>query len=174
MTKIDLNDVTGTRPELRKRIHDVFSAEQPGTGKGEKASRYLYFVERLADGRRIFLKRPTWLNKGVDFMVCVEHTHFRQGRYSDMARFSDIINDLALKKDDAPRVYSRAKSLIRKVYHCHELNDTEYRGLNFPNGHSIELMLKLLKWLFIEQDVTYWNYSGRAKLYDGLKDSGLV
>ena len=107
-------------------------------------------------------------------MVCVEHTHFRQGRYSDMARFSDIINDLALKKDDAPRVYSRAKSLIRKVYHCHELNDTEYRGLNFPNGHSIELMLKLLKWLFIEQDVTYWNYSGRAKLYDGLKDSGLV
>jgi hypothetical protein len=27
-----------------------------------------------------------------------------------------------------------------------------------------EMLLKILKWLFIEQDITYWNYDGRQML----------
>ena len=41
-------------------------------------------------------------------------------------------------------------------------------------GIEIEGILKLVKWLFLEQDVTYWNYSGRAMLYQSLKGNGLV
>jgi hypothetical protein len=128
----------------------------------------------MATGQRIFLKRPTWLNKGVDFMVCAEGTTFRQGRYSDMARFSDIINDLKTKRRESASEYSRVKEIIDCVYRCHVVTDESYRDLSFTRGHSVEMILKLLKWLFIEQDVTYWNYSGRAKLYGGLKEARLV
>lgn len=138
------------------------------------ASRYRYYVEVMANGGRIFLKRPTWLNKGVDFMVCAEGVSFRDGRYSDMARFADIMKDLRTKQSENPTEYLRARELVECVYQCHVLNDEQCRTLNFTRGHSIELILKLLKWLFIEQDVTYWNYSGRAKLYGGLEEAGLV
>jgi len=34
-------------------------------------------------------------------------------------------------------------------------------------GYPIDLILGVVKWLFIEQDVRYWNYSGRAMLFSG-------
>jgi len=39
----------------------------------------------------------------------------------------------------------------------------------FINSIEVETVLKLIKWLFIEQDVTYWHFSGRNMLYRGLK-----
>lgn len=47
--------------------------------------------------------------------------------------------------------------------------------LDYSNQqHPIEIILLALKWLFIEQDFTYWNNSGRFMLYDTLKNYGLV
>ena len=34
----------------------------------------------------------------------------------------------------------------------------------FHKGLTLEMLLKILKWLFIEQDITYWNYDGRQML----------
>jgi hypothetical protein len=40
---------------------------------------------------------------------------------------------------------------------------------NLPNfGEPYELILKTLRWLFIEQDVTYWSGQGRNMLYNGI------
>ena len=107
-------------------------------------------------------------------MVCAEGVSFRTGRYSDMASFEDIIHDLKTKRREDAVEYLQVRELIERVYQCHELTDAQCRALNFRTGHSIELILKLLKWLFIEQDVTYWNYSGRGKLYGGLQEADLV
>jgi hypothetical protein len=38
------------------------------------------------------------------------------------------------------------------------------------NGIKIEIILKIVKWPFIEHDITYWSFSGRAMLYNGLKN----
>ena len=54
------------------------------------------------------------------------------------------------------------------------MNEEEYSNIYFEMGIEIEGILKIVKWLFLEQDVTYWNYSGRAMLYQSLKDNGLV
>ena len=35
-------------------------------------------------------------------------------------------------------------------------------------GLNVELLVKVLKWLFIEQDIRCWNYSGREMLWAGL------
>ena len=40
----------------------------------------------------------------------------------------------------------------------------------FNSGYSPELILKLVKWLFIEQDIRDWNTSGRAMLMNGIND----
>ncbi len=61
---LDLHDEK-TREGLRKRVVLAFLDEAPG-------AKYHYLVETLKDGRRIYLKRPTFLNKGLDFQIWVE------------------------------------------------------------------------------------------------------
>ena len=40
--------------------------------------------------------------------------------------------------------------------------------------HPVEIIILAIKWLFMEQDCAYWNYSGRAMFYSALKEKGLV
>ena len=48
----------GTRNEVRMRVVQKFSEETPGTGRGEEASGYTYYVEKLKNGDRVYLQRP--------------------------------------------------------------------------------------------------------------------
>jgi len=167
-------DVQGSREDIRKMLFHAFVNEAPGTGRAANASKYQYFVEVLADRNRVFLKRPGRLNKGVDFMVCVEGYSFGRNRNQNMASFNDIIEDLIGKKQESADEFDKAKHLIQRIYDCVEVEPSEFSDIQFTSGYPIELVLKLLKWFFIEQDVTYWNYSGRRMLYDGLSEKGLV
>lgn len=167
-------DVCGSREDIRRNLFLAFVNEAPGTGKDEQASKYQYYVEALADGKRVFLKRPGRLNKGVDFMVCVEGYSFGSNRNKDMASFKDIIEDLVEKQQENEGEFAKVKLHIQRVFECQEFEPSAFDDIQFISGYPIELVLKLLKWFFIEQDVTYWNYSGRRMLYEGLKDKGLV
>ena len=71
---IDFELRLNSREELMKKAVETFISEKPGYWKDGKkyVTRYKYFVEKLEDGRRIYLKRPTFLNKGIDFQVWVE------------------------------------------------------------------------------------------------------
>ena len=40
--------------------------------------------------------------------------------------------------------------------------------------HPIQIIILAIKWLFMELDCAYWNYSGRKKLFESLVESGLV
>ena len=40
--------------------------------------------------------------------------------------------------------------------------------------HPIQVILLAMKWLFMEQDCAYWNYSGRQMFLDGLTENGLL
>lgn len=53
------------RKELRRAIAEKWSEEEAHTN-------YRYNVECCADGKRVYLLRPTWLNKGFDFQVNIE------------------------------------------------------------------------------------------------------
>ena len=58
------------RQQMRNDIIDLFKNEQPGTGTGANAARYIYEVENF-NNYRIQLCRPANLNKGFDFTVNV-------------------------------------------------------------------------------------------------------
>ncbi len=159
----------GTRNDIRMSVVDVLSNEIPGTGKGALASRYTYYVESLADGRRVYLRRPANLHNGFDFIVCVEDTNFNaNGRRRNYPTHDNIINDLSVKHDENPRKYETLYSVLYAIYTCSEIPQLDFRNNDFTSGFPCDLIIKVLKWLFIEQDIRYWNYSGRDMLWNGI------
>lgn len=60
---------------------------------------------------------------------------------------------------------------MKRVYICERLNKVlhDAERLSYTNGWSVEIVLKLVKWFFIEQDITYWNRTGRDMLWNGIK-----
>lgn len=171
-TYITLHISASDRASYRRQLISEFLNEQPGTTNF--VTEYYYYVDVLQNGNRIYLKRPTALNKGVDFEVRVEKTQFRYGIRGNVIStgnrpsHNDIHRDLEAKKAENPAEFMRLKALLDKTYTCTPIPDSEYLGFSFTSGHSVEIIFKSLKWLFIEQDITYWNRSGRAMLYNGL------
>lgn len=152
----------GTRNDVRMRVVDVFSQESPGTGNGNNASKYTYFVETLESGDRVYLQRPANLHNGFDFLVCVENYDYSDdGRGRNYPKHEDIGDDLQLKKEEDPEMYGKLYDILKKVFDCHDVTEEEYRDIYFKNGLPTDHIIKTIKWLFIEQDIRYWNYSGR-------------
>lgn len=182
-TEVTISIQASSRAGFRKKLVELFLNEKPGAN-GE-SSQYVYFVEQDSTGNRIYLKRPTNLNKGFDFEVRVENVNFThiaktnslvgnkspfQPRITNSNRPShdNIINDLKLKKEENPLLFKRLQPILDKVYYCNEITPSELEPLKFKSGYPIDLIIKCIKWLFIEQDITYWNWSGRSMLYESI------
>lgn len=161
-----------TRHELRRIVVDKFFEEDPGTGGGALASKYRYNVETLQDGRLVFLTRPAHLKKGFDFIIHVERTRFfsKKGRRRDYPTHNNIFDDLREKKKENPELYERFHEAMSKVYDSTDPDDvlSDHSDFVFEKGYNVEMILKVLKWFFIEQDIRDWNYSGRKMFKNAL------
>jgi len=155
------------RSELRKEIINFFLKENPGTGKGEFTSRYNYVVKKKGN-REVYLKRPAQFNNGFDFTLNVSNINFNQGgRATTRPTHGNILDDLFQKKVANAELYNELKIQIDKIYNCQSPDKFEF---NFGIGLDTEILLECIKWLFVEQDVTYWNYSGRAMFYSKIQE----
>ena len=159
-----------SRVELRKIVVSKFLEEEPGVGKGGDASHYRYNVETLSDGRRVYLTRPAYLKKGFDFLINVEETIFQTGH--EYPKHNDIFSDLILKRRENPAMYRRLHQAIERVYNCEDPEDIlpSCTNVKFSVGHSVDLVLKVIKWFLIEQDIRDWNYSGRQMFKNGIDE----
>lgn len=167
------NGNPNTREFFRNQVILEFLKEVAGTGSGDLASKYEYNVETTASGHNIFLQRPAQLNKGMDFTIRIRNYTFPNNRIKDAPKHDDIINDLIDKKSNNPIEYIKVAQIINMLYLCQQIPINLYTNISFNIGMPIETTLKAIKWLFIEQDVTYWNWSGREMFYNGLKKNGL-
>ena len=157
------------RKVIRTSLINEFLKEEPGNGTGDLASKYIYYVEELNSGKKIYLTRPAGRNNGMDFIINVQEEFFlsRSGkRRLKSPAHHNIETDLKKKKLESPKNYKKLYDLICKVYNCETIEFTSLP--EFKEGYDVELILKVLKWLFIEQDVTYWNNSGRKMLMNSL------
>ena len=152
----------GTRNEVRLRVVNALSEETPGTST--ETERYTYYVETLNDGNRVYLRRPANLHNGFDFLVCVENTNYAAPgeRRRNYPKHDDLGVDLQAKKDENPEMYEKLYVLLKKVYECKDVADSDMNNISFSSGLPVDHILKTIKWLFIEQDIRYWNYSGRT------------
>ena len=157
-----------SRAELRKIIVSQFLKEEPGLGGGSDASHYRYNVETLSNGRRIYLTRPAYLKKGFDFRINVEGTIFQTGY--EYPKHDDVFDDLRLKRAENPAMGRRLHQAIERVYDCEDPDDIlpEYADIKFNVGYPVDLILKVMKWFLIEQDIRDWNYSGRQMFKKGI------
>lgn len=173
---INYNLPTSNRKTMREDLIHVFLKEKPGTGILNNASRYRYNVEEFCN-YRIYLKRPTQLNKGFDFTVNIEGLYFKKNRRYSNPSHQDIIDALNNCKLNFPDIYPSIAYKLQQIYDCQSpsLIPSGATFVDFDNHkHPIEIILLAVKWLFMEQDCAYWNYSGRAMFYNKLLENKLI
>lgn len=173
---LDLCLPNGDRVQKREALISCFLNEAAGTGKGEYTSRYQYNVETYGD-YGIYLKRPTQLNKGFDFTVNISGMYFKKNKRYSNPSHHDIFNALASCQHDYPQEYDKVKNAIFSIYNCEEVSiaDIDAYFCDFDGTeHPIQIILLAIKWLFMEQDCAYWNYSGRRMFFEGLSENELV
>lgn len=180
---------SNTRASIRDEVIGWFLSENPGTGNGVNTSNYEYVVDRYSS-YEIFIKRPAILNKGFDFTVNVRSTQAinqisfltKSGKRKVSNPSHDNIIDILdnLKKANNSIYTQSIIPIINQIYNCQSPGLGQQSIASFSLSHlanqqfPIEIILLCLKWLFIEQDITYWNWSGRNKLYSTLQSKGLV
>jgi len=156
-------DNINDRVLLRTHILNQWTIENPN-------SKYRYFVEVLVNGSRIYLERPGRLNKGCDFVIFIEnHITFNNGN-DKPPRHDFITNDLIIKNQNLTKAnWNLLLQAIEAIYNCEPFQIAFAFCNNLPtSGETYELILKTLRWLFIEQDVTYWSGQGRNMLYNNI------
>lgn len=162
ITLANLDQFTN-KTEIREYLLNQWIVETPTT-------KYRYFVETLLNGNRIYLERPGRLNKGCDFVIFIEnHILFNNGN-DKPPKHDFILDDLRVKKQGlSNQEYQNLISSITDIFNCVSVKNALNRLQNQQvTGESYELVLKVSKWFFIEQDITYWAKSGRQMLFDAI------
>lgn len=165
------------RKKIRDQIVDLFKIEQAGTGNRENSTRVIYCVEQIND-EIIYLQRPARLNKGFDFTVNTKNYSFfspterQPNRYTKTPSHNSIAILLQQIREENQQDFNFIMTAIEQIYYCEDPSNIFLQNLT---NHSIgaikiETILKTIKWLFIEQDITYWSFSGRAMLFNGLQN----
>lgn len=130
-----------------------------------------YFVETFDSGKHIYLERPTRLNKGCDFVLFAEDVIRYKNNNDKAPSHDDVLKDIKAKKSMlSSEQYAELLEAIKCIYELKSYEEAEIhvRKLPQPNNWSYELLLKLIRWLFIEQDITYWAGQGRDMLYSAI------
>lgn len=154
------------RDLFRKELIGFFLNETPGTGRDVNASKYQYIIKSIGVNV-VYLSRPAQFNNGFDFTLNVSNINFNpgSGRATTRPTHQNILDDLLLKKNENLVQYREFITEITNIYNCLPTGTTIFQ---FVSGYSSEIILECIKWLFAEQDVTYWNYSGRAMFYQAI------
>jgi len=121
-----------------------------------------YTVDELQNGEEVFLIRPAWLNKGYDFKVCVEGWN---SSANPAPSHSEVYSDLYWKREkDGEEAFDAISSAVMDIHSGsspREVIEAYGEDFDFSVGRRPDALLRPLPWLFIEQDIRYWNYDGR-------------
>lgn len=177
-----------TRENIRKEITGWFLDEKCGTN--QQVSRYEYIVEEFLIGDlkyEIYLRRPAFKNKGMDFVISVRRFKKRTFKHVD----SKWSYREELNRPSFESIYEALENIqggidvsayLKSVYDTSTILDTstipdvliKIRKISKNFEMHLAVAILLFKWFFIEQDCTYWNYSGRELLHKELEENGLL
>lgn len=159
-----------SRSEIVQKVVNTFINTE--RGQMRPGTTFLYPVENLPKGQ-LFIRRPGGLQKwNFDFKVLVpEELGLGRGTHAEMLAY------LKKTKKETPRKFKALLQALTEIYDCSR-NDVDkilkkYSVLKDSpkKGASIEIFLKVIKWMFIMEDIVYWNYKGRTKLYEALLEA---
>jgi hypothetical protein len=157
--------ITGSlkRHKIVKKAVDTF-IETEHNQKGAGIN-FRYPVENVGSRGTIYIKRPG-KKKNFDFKVEVTEKHgIGAGKHGDICHAV-----CELKKADE-RAFKRFWEVLHAVYKCRESDVAEALGRSKSRARLkrkyVEL-LKIIKWMFVMEDILYWDNEGRAFLFNVL------
>lgn len=176
MNIIDLYEIMAqARADIRKKVVIEFLKESAGSSK--ETSKYEYNVEKY-DNYKIVLKRPGVFKKGFDFTVNIRGLYFKKNRRYENPSFDDIKTALQYAKKHFQNDYLFVKEEINKIFNVEAYSFSKIQSVQFEdfegNKHPIIIILLAIKWLFISEDISYWNWSGRNMFMNDLKKEDLA
>lgn len=156
-----------TRKEIRDKLVNRF-LEFP-----KEIFQPIYLWVENKNGYSVYLTCPWQRNKGIDFVINAEWYKFKskKGKNIKNPSHDNIIQDLVQKKQEDENKFKQFYIEIQQVFECKIEAET---NIQFNSGIPADLLLKLLKWLFIEQDITYWTKSGRKMLMKWIDEKLLL
>ncbi len=151
---------------VKKVVNTFIKTEYLRKGKGVS---FKYPVEILPDGQPLYIARPGH-KKNFDFKVEVVINHgVGEGSHREIAE------DLRKKRKENPKAFKVFSKVLTKIYNSMEndvdilLQKQRLTKKSFKKGGDVELILKIIKWMFIMEDIVYWDNEGRAFLYNFLR-----
>lgn len=133
-----------------------------------------YEVEQISDGRKIVVSKPGGkftfgTIKKEDFMVWVYNPKEESLWLISHQNISDDLKDKAARD---PKAAFKILEALEKVYNGEEPDDfLKETQLIAPCGESPEVILKVYKWIWGQEDCNYPppKYKGRAMSWKGWK-----
>jgi hypothetical protein len=171
---------SSSRDSVHREIIELFLNEEHGLDSAGHKMAYTYLVDSVA-GWSIVLSRPARLNRGMNFVVStfpkIPFQKYKKGTFRFVPTQNDVISLLGEAQKSMGPQYARVSRSIEQIFNCGAPSFADAgvcvhdaAGNSFP----VIVVLLLVKWLFTEQDVTYWNYSGREMLFNALKKANLL
>ncbi|MCZ7383928.1 MAG: hypothetical protein O8C62_07450 [Candidatus Methanoperedens sp.] len=152
LNKIPIRIRNATREEFRKKLIEI-----PFSG---------YEVETLSDGRKICITKPGGKNvygrmQIHDFMVWIYNESKNElWRISHDEIFDDLKNKMEQNKSEAKRVILA----LKRVHAGEEPDEVIQENPDLGNsldGYAPELILKVYKWIWGQEDCNYPTGEGR-------------
>ena len=120
-------------------------------------------MEELSIGKKLYIHRPG-VKWNFDFKVEIpSNCGLEEGRHDQIAML------LRSVRDSNEIEFNNLWSIISNLYHCKNNNVDAMlseTSISQINNISPDVLLKVIKWLFIMEDIIYWHYEGRAFLYN--------
>ncbi len=128
--------------------------------KKGKEVEFRYPVEILSNNEKLYIRRPG-IKWDFDFKVEIPLScELGEGRHDQIASFL-----IKLKKENE-EIFNKLWVIIENLYKCVN-NDVDQMLLDFSLTYNyVDVLSKVIKWLFIMEDIIYWHYEGRAFLYN--------
>ncbi len=160
MNILTLNVEGLNREQIRSKILRTWEAESSGSGK------YRYDVEQCSDGSKIYLIRPANLNKGCDFVIVSENYLKWKNGNDKPPKHKDVFNSITHLFCEDKSLKDGFSGAVERIYACENIDKvlSDHPILLSTLKCEAERVLKLLKWMWIEQDITYWTGKGRQML----------
>lgn len=118
-----------------------------------------YEVELLSDGRIVYITKPG--RKGVhDFIVWILNESNKEWRISHDEIFDDLRNKMTQNSTEAKKVILALKRVHEGEDPEDVLNENPLLGKSLK-GYSLDLLLKVCKWIWGQEDCNYPNGEGR-------------
>lgn len=149
------------RFEIIKKVVNAFIDFEKD--KKERGIEFRYPVEDLSNAEKLYIHRPG-VKWNFDFKVEIPiNCGLEEGRHDQIAWFLRRI-----KKQEKEK-FNKLWEMISNLYHCKN-NDVDSmlreNPISYEENPKPHILLKVIKWLFIMEDIIYWHYEGRAFLYN--------